>query len=1056
MSKTLAAFIPALFLSVLITLLALGAPAQDASTGAIRGYVEDPSGARIAKAAITLTNSATGGEQRAVTDEQGAFWFQMLAPGNYVLKGEAAGMIGRPQMMRVDLGAEREVALKLAMAGTKEMVEVRAETSAVETQPSGVSAHIDEQAINDLPLNGRRFGDLILLTPGVTQDPRGLTSASNGDMAVGGIRGWQTSYLVDGTDNNNSFFAQARGRYRAPYQFSNEVVQEFRVSSNSYGPEQGRAGSGVVNVVTKSGSNNFHGSGFYYLRDSDFGARPAFLDFKPEDRQNQFGATLGGPIKKNKVFFYAGFDQHLFHVPTIVYFLTGSPTLSPSPADYEASDKNLVMLTAQSLSTLGGQFRSDLEGNAGFAKVDVNLSPRNFLTARVSTSRYYGTNNVFFDPASPITTYATSENGEEDVATETSAVSLTSGLTPRMTSHLRVQFSRDLQDSAPNATYPLTRIRTVIDGFGRSNILPRQTREHRLQLAETLSLEGRRHSLKVGGDVLATWIYNFFPSLFQGEYIFDTISVNPWTFQPQTYGMSITPLRAYAHQVPRYYVQNFGTAVSHPDTNEYAGFVQDTIRLTDRLGLSLGVRYDYQTFLTSSLQANSYWPSAGKIPDDSNNFAPRIGLSYALGDRRPLMIRAGYGWFYTRIPSIYASEVETDNGLRSSNLILDNSKFADQQVFPAYPNPLGFCATNAASCVAPASVAGMTTSEISAFANNFVTPMVQQASLSVEREIAEHTVITTSYLYVHGEHLIRARDANLPTPVQLSYPVFDDATDTFTGQYYTVDSFANWQMTKSLSCPFPPCINDVARPIPQVGSINEFDSAASSVYNALSVQLRRRMSRGVSFTLAYTWAHAMDDGQDALVAGRPATVQNAAAPNAERGLSSIDQRQRLATSWTWAPQPFHREHDNLRLLFNDWKIAGILSIGSGRPVNAQVTGDANQDGNSSNDRLPGYRRNAFLGPDYASTDVRLTRMVPIGDHLRLNFIAESFNVFNRDNKRMDITDDGFANSAAAFVQELKTLGSTQYPAYFRTSAGALQPTSSYAPRQVQLAVKLTF
>ena len=180
-------------------------------------------------------------------------------------------------------------------------------------------------------------------------------------------------------------------------------------------------------------------------------------------------------------------------------------------------------------------------------------------------------------------------------------------LTNNLTSHLRLQFSRDLQQSYPNSAFPLTRIYDAIDGFGRSSILPRTTREHRLHAAETLALSGRRHSFKFGGDFIGTWIYNFFPSLFGGEYIFDDVTVDPWTFAPQTYGMRITPLRAYAHMVPHYYIQNFGTAVSHPDTTEYAAFVQDTIRVTDHFGLTLGVRYDFQAFRTDKLVSNYYF-----------------------------------------------------------------------------------------------------------------------------------------------------------------------------------------------------------------------------------------------------------------------------------------------------------------------------------------------------------------------------------------------------------------------------------------------------------------
>jgi hypothetical protein len=457
--------------------------------------------------------------------------------------------------------------------------------------------------------------------PGVTQDPRGLTSSSNGDLAFGRVRGYQSSYLVDGADNNNGFFSQARGRYRAPYQFSNEVVQEFRVSSNAYGAELGRAGGAVVNVVTKTGSNHLHGTAFYYVRDSELNARHPFVDVKPNDRQHQFGFTVGGPIKRNRAFFFAGFDQHVFHVPTIVRFLDGNPAVVPKKGaeplhhgDYEESDKALVFAAADQLNSMAGEFGSSLLGNTGFFKVDLSLTPKHYLSARLSTSRYYGANNVFFDPASPITTFAVSENGEEDVATESASVSLTSALSWRLTSHLRGQFSRDLQESFSNSSVPQTRIYDVMDGFGRSSILPRQTREHRFHLAESLSLETGRHSWKFGDDALLTRTYNFFPSLFGGEYIFDTMRVDPWTFAPMRYGMQITPLRAYAHQVPRYYIQNFGSAVSHPDSNEYSWFAQDTIRLWSRLALSLGMRYDLQTFLPRACKAIHCGRIRGRYP----------------------------------------------------------------------------------------------------------------------------------------------------------------------------------------------------------------------------------------------------------------------------------------------------------------------------------------------------------------------------------------------------------------------------------------------------------
>jgi outer membrane receptor protein involved in Fe transport len=185
------------------------------------------------------------------------------------------------------------------------------------------------------------------------------------------------------------------------------------------------------------------------------------------------------------------------------------------------------------------------------------------------------------------------------------------------------------------------KIPIILDGVGRSNLLPRQTREHRLQLAETMSLEGQRHSFKFGGDALFTAIYDFFPSQQSGEYLFYSINVDPFTFQPRLGGLQLTPLRAYAHEVPHYYLQNFGSATSHPDTNEYAAFAQDTIRVTNHLAVSVGARWDLQTFATKDLISNPLFPPSGKVPFQPYNFAPRAGLAYSIGDKRPLVARAG-------------------------------------------------------------------------------------------------------------------------------------------------------------------------------------------------------------------------------------------------------------------------------------------------------------------------------------------------------------------------------------------------------------------------------
>ncbi len=1060
MSRTQSVFL--LFIMLISTeVLVL---AQDSASGSIRGTVIDSSGGRLPGATVVIVNISTILRLAAVTDSQGQFAFELLPPGDYSVRAEARGM--SPQLMpmlHVDVGGIAELDFHLNVAAEHEELNVPGAPLLVDTKPAAVSTLLDLRAIGDFPLNGRRFSDLMLFSPGVTQDPRSLTSATNGDLSFGGIRGFQNSFLVDGGDNNNAFFAQARGRYRAPFQLSTEVVQEFRVSANSYGAESGRAGGAVINVVTKSGSNHLHGTGFYFFRDNSMGATDEFLSFKPHDRQQQMGGTAGGAIKQNKIFFFAGFDQHIFHEPNVVEFLNGSSQVVPQPAagpaspgDYEPRDQALVFATAAQLTSLAGEYPAAQIGNSGFGKLDINLGARNQLALRVNTSRYWGANNVFLDPASPITYDAINDNGQETVSTETASAALTSSLSTRAISSLRAQFSRDLQQSFSNTDDVLVKIPNILDGLGRSSMLPRQTREHRLHLAETLSFDTGRHTWKFGGDGLITKIYDYFPSQQSGEFLFYPIKVNPFTFQPMEGGLQLTSLRAYAHEIPHYYLQNFGSAASHPDSNDYAAFAQDTLRVTNRLAVNVGVRWDLQTFSTAGLVSNPLFPPSGKVPFNPYNFAPRAGFAYSFGKTRPLVVRGGYGIFYVRIPQIYNSTVETENGITDTSLFLNNTDYYDHQVFPTYPNPLVKCAPGTSNCVLPLGFTQGVTHEVSAFAPGFVTPRVQQTSATLEKEVVSNTILSVSYIYVHGEHLIRALDVNLPQPIAVQYPIFNSTGSIFSGGYYTVDTFATWQFTRTAECPWPPCINPLGRPIAQLGSINEFQSAASSVYNGATVSINRRMSRGTYIRVAYTFAHAIDDGQDALVAGQPATVQNSYNPNAERGPSVTDQRHRLVTAFSVEPRPFHRGQERLGTFFNDWKVSSVVNYGSGRPVNATVAGDPNQDGNDLNDRLPGYSRNAFLGPDYATADLRLTRKIRFNERYRLNLMADCFNLFNRDNQRVTITSNGLIANTTSFVQNSVSVGLQNYPGYYQMPGNFMRPNAAYAPRQIQLAAKLIF
>ena len=1043
------------WLAALALVLLLPARGQDGNTS-LQGIVEDLSGARIAHADVTLLNPDNGFHSAVLADGEGRFSFAMLAPGRYTVAASSPGMAVATQSgLELHVGGSMQVQLRLRPAGHAENITVVAPPARVDPESGEVSQVIDEQAIANLPLNGRRFTDLALLSPGVTQDPRGQTSGSNGDLSYGGTRGYQNSFLVDGADNNNSFFAQASGRYRAPYQFSNEVIKEFRVSSNGYSAELGRAGGAVFNVVTNSGGNRWHGTSFLYVRDRDFDAQSAYVSTQPNEQQRQFGGTLGGPLHKNRAFLYLGYDQHQLTVPSIMQFANGASSVVPQGADYDRKDKDLVFAAADQLNAMAGEYPTFMGGNAGFAKLDLNLSSRQLVFLRLSTSRYSGTNNVFFDPASPITTYVASSNGTENVKTESIAASWTSTWTTRLSTNLRAQFSRDVQQSIANSDDPKIKIYNLVDGIGRSNILPRETREHKLHVADTVSYNRGRMNWKFGGDFLQGWIYNYFPSMFGGEFYFDNVKVNPWFFTPQKNGAPLTPLRAYAHGVPRYYMQDFGTAVSHPNSRSYSAFLQDGIRVTRSLTVNAGVRYDLQTFEVPGLVSNPLYAPSGQMPTDSNNFSPRVGFTYAIGARHPIVLRGGFGRFYSLIPGMYASKVETDNGLTQGQLFLDVMNAANAAVFPKYPNALVNCPAGATTCAPPASVAKFLTTQVSAFSPDFQTPYTEQASLTLEYGIGANLTASASYLHVHGEHLIRSLDANLPKPKITDYPVYDDQS-VFTGDYYSVESFATWQTKRTVDCPYPPCLNDLQRPDPRLGTINSFESAASSDYNGLTLLVKGKIGKQLFIRVGYTFAKALDDGPDSLVVERPGNVQNAYATQLERGLSVTDQRNRIVASSVYEPASFHYEQPVLNALFNNWKVSTVFTAGSGRPINATMAGDGNRDDNTYNDRLPGVVRNAYIGPGYFTVDVRLSKGFQFGERFRLTVLAESFNLTNRVNQRVDISDDGYLNSAGQFVAYSTQVGKALYPGEFVKNSKFLIPTNSYAPRQVQLSIKASF
>src|SRR5260370_1219794 len=417
---------------------------SQATTGNIEGRVVDTNGAAIPGVTVTVTNQETGLTKTANADVEGIYSVTFLPPGKYrVTTSGAQGFAGADfSNVTVTVGGETPLDIQLKVGGTTTMVDVAAEGQIVETTRTSVSSTVNERAIQNLPVNGRNFLDFATLTPGVVRDP-----TRSGDLAVGGQKGTLNSLQVDGADNNNTFFGQSFGRTgtRPPYQFSEESVQEFQINQNGFSAEFGRAGGAVINVVTKSGTNQWHGSAFEYFRDESLNSNTPILTARgvkrPKSQINQFGGTLGGPIKKDRAFFFFAYEGQRSNIPNVV-----------DPPNFSAQPANIQALLAPKI----GIYQIGRDQNVFMGKTDMRLNSSNQLVLRLNQQNFNGNNNENFGPLS-----VQEHSGNSVAKTNTFSVSLTSTLTNQVINELRFQFGRDREPGEANSALPEARIQTA-------------------------------------------------------------------------------------------------------------------------------------------------------------------------------------------------------------------------------------------------------------------------------------------------------------------------------------------------------------------------------------------------------------------------------------------------------------------------------------------------------------------------------------------------------------------------------------------------------------------
>ncbi len=958
---------------------------SQATSGNIEGRVTDPNGAAVPNVSVTATNQETGFAKSSQSDDDGIFRILFLPPGKYrVTTGGGSGFaVADYSNVTVTVGGKTPLDVQLKVGSTTSMVDVSAQGEIVETTRTSVASNINERAIQNLPVNGRNFLDFATLTPGVVREP-----TRSGDLSVGGQKGTLNSLQVDGADNNNTFFGQSFGRTgtRPPYQFSEESVQEFQVNQNGFSAEFGRAGGAVINVVTKSGTNNWHGSAFEYFRDESLNSNTPILTARgakrPKSQINQFGGTVGGPIKKDRAFFFAAFDGQRSTIPNVV----DAPNFSAQTAAIQAL-----------LSPKMGTYNIGRDQNVFMAKTDIRLNNSNQLVLRFNQQNFTGNNNENGGALS-----VQEHSGNSVAKTTTFSGSLTSTLSSRTVNEFRFQVGRDREPGTANSDVTEARIQTG-GGFlqlGRNNFSPRETTIKRWQFIDNISHTMGTHNLKFGADLNFDRIFNFFPGLFSGQYTFNSYAL-------------------FASNTPSSYTQNFGGAgtsggTTFPNMSDYGFFAQDDWRVNPKLTLNFGVRYDYQKLADPKVNNPSAALAAIGLNTttpvrDGNNFAPRFGFSYAIDSKT--VVRGGYGIFFGRTPAIMLGTAHSQNGIQVTGVTLNCT---------LVPNP---CLTYPAIFTTPPAT-GAQTPSIYLFSRDYAQPYVQQGRAGIERELFSNMSLSVTYMFFKGVHLSRTRDINLGVPVATTL------TDP-SGQAFSILRFP------------------ATRPVPGFTRISLFESTADSRYNGLAVEMKRRFSHGFQFIAAYTYSSAKDNKPDQtmVVVGTDDVkgVFNNQDVRGDWGRSDLDIKHRFVFSPVYEIGTKAKDNPVASVLLSNWTFSGIITAQSGFAYSALISGDANRDGNSATDRVPGTLRNQFTTPNIFIVDARVTKSFKFGEKYSLSLIAEAFNLFNRSNiATVNTGRYGIASSSATTLTNPAI--STPF-GFARTFIGE---------RQMQLAARFRF
>jgi hypothetical protein len=1028
--------------------------AQLSGSATITGAVTDPVGAVIPAATVTVRNTDTGVERKTETTDAGFYTAAFLQPGHYEIEARKTGFSSLLHKgLNLQVGQTLTVDFGLTVQTTQTEITVTGQASLVDAEKTEQSQVISESAVSNLPIAGRRWDTFVLLTPNVTTD------GTSGLVSYRGISGLYNSNTVDGANNNQALFSEARGRANSgAYVFSMDSIMEYQVSASNYSAELGQAAGGVVNAVTKSGSNDIHGDLFYYLRYPTWNA----LDPYPKSQGNysqpihqwqQFGTSVGGPIIKDKLFYFGTYDGSRKVNPIAYTSSSYNSTTKALPCPAQATITQCASANAY-LDGLLGTFPRATNQDVGFGKLDGQLTPRNHVAASFDFMNYRAPNA--YQTAPSYNNSSIQANGSYVFHERIFVANWDSTITPTAVNNVRFQWGRDLEAAGANGTAPYVSLASV-SAYGENYALPRTAEpdEHRIQISDTLSVSRGRHTIKTGFDV--NIIHEVMINLYNGtgQYSYSgsaTAAFDNWVLD--IYGINTGDGLTGKHWTSFTQVNDPVTHVGKDDfwEKDAAGFVEDSWKANSRLTLNAGLRYDIfeipQPPMPNTLTPlTTLYTSTINIPKDQ--FAPRVGLAFQVTPKT--VLRTGYGMFYgkTSNSTYYATRVENGAIQQTFNCSVSTC--------PALTFPNVIFSPPGPTMVAP--FTGALTPQVTPFtppsatqvargqSPNWVDPLVHEGDVTVEQQLPGGLSASLAYVVSRGLHLPIFYDANLaPSTTTKSYDILNSSNQT--AQTVTFPFYTNRIDTNT-------------------GEVFIGQSDVNSWYNSMVVSFRRPMRHGLEFTANYTLSKSFDGAQ---VPGSSGTFNGTDYPidpynrKQEYALSDLDQRHRFVGTAMWMPTFGKNMSKPAQLVVNGWTLSTIVTMSTGQPVTPYVSGypsalDGGVTGGVSyagatSGRAGWLPRNSFTAPGFHDVDFRLGRQFPIGERVKLTLLGEAFNLFNHTNVSSVNTTAFNYTAAGSGVCAGHTNGC------YAPNAAFMAPTATsnllWGPRQLQISGRVTF